>query len=262
MPDRARKEGSAIKTGHAALREFAAGIQSRRRKPVALIRYLVSAVRRLPELQQAYRSIPRETVWVSQSTTGRYLASRIAPRLGGLQFPLGIARATLDIPEDASTYTRGKARQALRTNITHARRLEIICKGVTSPEERRAAVERFLLQRGWRPPATAEWERRNSISIEATHCYVAEKSGCVLALAILAVDTGTAVLLYSARQTENPDGSPARYLLQSYVVDQLSAQGVRKLFVGPTLLLADSLHYFQERVGFEPRNVRLRRSGI
>ena len=166
-----------------------------------------------------------------------------------------VARPVLRLPDDRAQYQRGRARQALRTNVRHAEALGIACYELPAAQND-AALDALLDNLG-----VARWERSRleaAVGLEPSrqefHAAV-DAGGDVIALAVLDVDLHCARLVF-LRSVVGELGGPARYALSLHVIHSLIDRHVSLLLVGGAVRLSSGLQYFQQRLGFEIFNVR------
>lgn len=74
-----------------------------------------------PALARYHRRLPETELRLTNSPAGRMIAEHFAIR-EGTRFRYRDAQGALALPADFATYMRGRHRQALRTNLGHARR--------------------------------------------------------------------------------------------------------------------------------------------
>ena len=167
------------------------------------------------------------------------------------------AQAVLDLPIVEKHYLTGRPKQALRTNLRHARNL-----GVTSE----------------RIPTYEAWFEDASVILDARHCdpavvqeigkpgsgqqlayYVARDADKTpLAFAYVAQCGQYAVLMAMLSHLDRyPSASWARYQLHTFLSLDLGRSGVKHLIVGSALRTAAGHQYFQHLLGYRARNLRI-----
>ena len=188
-----------------------------------------------------------DEVW---NRTGPSFCSRTSRRPG---------RAVLRLPEDPEAYLRGRSRQAVRTNITKARRLGITCRAIEDPAAKRAALEDHLASRNEPGYTIADFERDYELRVERPDVHVAERDGRVEAMAFSYSAGEAAYLIYLRTGTPSLTSSPARYALSAHVNQALIRRGVRAVLSGSALGVDEGTAYLQQRLGYIAGNVVLHR---
>lgn len=205
-------------------------------------------------LRRVLRRLPRVSVSVSDSAAGDAIRSRLSERR------LGVARnrfahGVLVLPASAADYSRGRSRQAMRTNVTRAKGLGMTCEPI--PEgERIAVIEAFLAGfKGDAEQAQREigWWRELPDS-HNQWWTVRDGSGAPAGVAVLIRDRETAVLRVLLGSS-----SEARWLLHTCVVESLCEAGVRHLLTySPNALALDpGLQSFQRLLGYTVARLKL-----
>jgi hypothetical protein len=166
-----------------------------------------------------------------------------------------LAWAVLDLPTAKDHYLTGRHRQALRTNLRHAR-----ARGVTSSrvsyETWSEAAGTIMRARDLVPGP--EYDRPGPGQQAAF--YVARAAcGEPLAFAEVALFGQFAALaLLMSRTDRQPDSSWARYQLHTSLVLDLSSCGTKHLLTGSALTETKGTQYFQHLLGYQARNLRVR----
>jgi hypothetical protein len=213
----------------------------------ALIRAFV-AVWRLPVVDLRVRRADADA-WSEASPVGRTIS-------GGR-----LAQAVLELPTVEGHYLAGRPKQALRTNLRHARDC-----GVTSE----------------RSPTYETWLEAASFILRARH------DGCALARDMNTPGPGQQVAFYVARDADetplafarvallgqfavllsmishldrSPSASWARYQLHTSLALNLGCSGVKYLLVGSALRESVGNQYFQHLLGYRARNLRVEVQG-
>ncbi|HEX8123178.1 MAG TPA: hypothetical protein VF549_18140 [Solirubrobacteraceae bacterium] len=169
------------------------------------------------------------------------------------------ARAVLVLPSDPDEYLRGKARQALRTNVSRAKKVGIECRELRDAGEKRAALTRHMATRGEGGDVVAEFERIYRLQLEAAEVHVAERDGDVEAFSAVFTSGEAAYLVYLRAGVDRERSSAARYALSTHVTQHLIRRGVRGLISGSALGVDSGTAYFQQRLGYIAGNVVLHR---
>ena len=212
-------------------------IESLARRP-ALLRG-VTAVCRLPVTDLQVRKADADAWWFRHWFTSRR-------QLGW---------AVLDLPGAEDHYLTGRHRQALRTNLRHAR-----ASGVTSSQVSyeiwAEAASTILRARD----ATPGPEHGRPGPGQRADFYVARTAcGEPLAFAEVALFgqfAGLALLV--SHPDRQPDSSWARYQLHTRLVNDLSSYGVKHLVSGSALTETTGTQYFQHLLGYQARNLRVK----
>jgi hypothetical protein len=165
-----------------------------------------------------------------------------------------LAWAILDLRSAQDRYLVGRPRQALRTNLRHAR-----AAGVTSQrvayETWFEAVSTVLQARDDKPgPEQDEPAAGRRVAYYVTR----DATGEPLAFAGVAL-MGHFAVLYAlvSRPDRHPDSSWARYQLHTALALELSGSGVEYLLTGSALREPAGTQYFQHLLGYQPRNLRI-----
>jgi hypothetical protein len=194
-----------------------------------------------PLLARYGRSLPSVTVLLTASPAGRMIGEHLAIRERG-RLRYRSAQAVLPLPVDFSQYLRGRHRQAVRTNVGHARRA-----GFTIT---RTEVD------GWEPGL--DDSRRTILApgpIEWWHVLGPDGEGPPRAEAIVTVDEDVALLhglTSSARY--------ARWLLHTAIVERLCGScGVLLVNSDDAYLLGPGNRHFQRLLGYEIVRLRVPR---
>ena len=165
-----------------------------------------------------------------------------------------LAWAVLDLPAAEEHYLVGRPRQALRTNLGHAR-----ARGVTSSrvtyETWFEAVSTVMRARDDTPGPEHD---RHEPEQEVAYYVARDACGTALAFAGAAVFGQFAVLFaLISRPDRQPDTSWARYQLHTCLVFDLGSSGVEHLITGSALREPAGHQYFQHLLGYRPRNLRV-----
>jgi len=199
----------------------------------------VAAVYRLPVTDLQVREADADAWWFRHWFTSRR-------QLGW---------AVLDLPGAEDHYLTGRHRQALRTNLRHAR-----ASGVTSSrvsyETWFEAVGTIMRARGLTPGPE---QNRPGAGQQAAFYVALAACGEPLAFAEVALFGQFAALAHLvSRPDQQPDSSWARYQLHTRLVNDLSSYGVKHLVTGSALTETAGTQYFQHLLGYQARNLRVR----
>jgi hypothetical protein len=228
----------------------------------ALARYGCRHPGQLMEVAAAILRLPRLQVIVSAESHGENLIKRLGRRSFSAMgwYP---AESAMVLPVDEATYLRGKARQALRTNVTRAKKDGLRCLRVSDADERKRWTDEIFAART-APENLAEfmehYETRGAVGPTDMHVIV-DAEDQLVALCEVAVDTETAMVDVFVKMPDHPSAAVARYMMLLDIVSGLIDRGVKVLLVDASRLhVSEGIRYFQRRVGFEPYNVRVRRT--
>lgn len=185
------------------------------------------------------RGLPSVAISPSASPAGQMLREHLAIRERG-RLRYRSAQAVLSLPGDFAQYLRGRSRQAVRTNVGHARRA-----GLTVTRTEVEGWEPGLddTRRGLLSPGPVEWWR----------VYGPDGAEPPLAEAIVTVDDDVALL--------HGLGSSARYarwLVHTAVVESLCGR-CRLLLVNSddAYLLSAGNRHFQRLLGYDIARLEL-----
>ena len=198
-------------------------------------RGLVRLLAQLPVLVSYLHRLPRARVRLSDRPTGRMLGEHLAlRRLGVPRFRL--AQGVLFLPADFSTYLRGRKRQAVRTNIRHAKEAGVRCE--------RALVSHW----------TSPWaDRKLTQPAPTEHWRALDCDGNLVGEAWLTVDIECA-LLHALSASE----WSARWLLHTAIVERLCESSSCRLLVSNSYdapLMSCGQQHFQHLLGYSVARV-------
>jgi hypothetical protein len=240
----------------AYLCDVAERLRGRRRS--ASLLWLATHPWALARAGAALRRIPSAPVRVTDSAEGERLDRFLR---GGRGLPVWrFARAVLPLPSDPADYLRGRSRQAVRTNLNHARKAGLITSRELDAAQQEANVRELLAARGNVRMDSIEWlEQEHDLRPGVDDHYVVHGAdGAVLGVAIVVSDRHTAYLNFLLTVDEQPVQGHARYALSAAVIQDLAGRGVETLVASRSVIaISPGLRYFQHRLGFEPRNVRI-----
>ena len=166
-----------------------------------------------------------------------------------------LAWAVLDLPAAEKHYLVGRPRQALRTNLRHARALGVTSSRVTY-ETWFEAMSAVMRARGDKPGP----EQDGPGPGQQVAYYVARDArGRPLAFAGTALFGRFAALFtLVSRPDRQPDASWARYQLHTFLALDLGCSGVEHLLTGSALRESPGNQYFQHLLGYRARNLRIK----
>jgi hypothetical protein len=165
-----------------------------------------------------------------------------------------LAWAVLDLPTAEEQYLAGRPRQALRTNLRHARALGVTSSRVTY-ETWSEAVSAVFLARGDKPGPELDGRGPGQ---QAAYYVARDARGTPLAFAGAALFGQFAALFdLVSRPDRQPDASWARYQLHTFLALDLGRSGVKYLLAGSALRETAGNQYFQHLLGYRARNLRV-----
>jgi len=206
----------------------------------ALIRALV-AVWRLPVVDLRVRRADADA-W-----SGAYFGPARRGRL---------AQAVLELPAAEEHYLAGRPRQALRTNLRHARDLGVTSGRASTYEAWFEAASVILRARPDGHAVGREMDKPGPRQHVAY--YVARDAHeAPLAFASVALFGQFAVLFTMLSHLDrHPRASWARYQLHTFLALDLGRSGARHLLAGSALRETAGNQYFQHLLGYRARNLR------
>jgi hypothetical protein len=214
------------------------------------LRAVVEVARRLPVVEAAF----------SDSPAGHELRAWFGP---GRALPVDRAPvALLPLPATEAEYLRGRAKQALRTNVTRALEAGIRVSAPASAAELFDSIVELAARR--HQPVSGMVPRRSRNGLVRHFVVAWDDAGEPVALSETIIDGPWGGLAVLVSNGDHPHASSARYLLHLHTVRQAMAQHVRQLVVGGSMLLtAPGVRYFQQRTGFVPVRLRpIRLAGV
>jgi hypothetical protein len=199
------------------------------------------------------RSLPDVHASFSDSATGEEMRQWYRPdrRLPFNRAPI----AVLELPGSQAEYLRGRARQALRTNLTRAAAEGLTC----APVEDAPELHRVAAAIGARRGTTADGVVRSDLAPGPHRLFSAayDAAGDPVALSHTVVDGTWAGLILMVTAVDHAQASLVRYALQAHLAGRLIDQGASTLTVGGSMLLTSTgTRYFQRRTGFTPVHLR------
>ncbi len=188
-------------------------------------------------LARYQRRLPVTNLHLTASPTGRMIAEHFAIRDDD-GYSYRHAQGVLDLPADFADYLRGRHRQAVRTNIGHARRAGLTLFAT--------AID------GWAPGLGDS--RRPAITPGPIERWlVLDTDGAPVAEAILSVDDEVALLHGSVAFTPN-----ARWLIHTAFVERLCGSCSVLVTNGPPAYSLGTGHqYFQRLLGYRLARLRV-----
>jgi hypothetical protein len=167
------------------------------------------------------------------------------------------AQAILELPTTERHYLAGRHRQALRTNLRHARDLGVTSDRVPAYEAWFEAA-RVVLQARCDGHAVGREMDKPDPGQQMAYYVARDAHGTPLAFAGVALFGQFAVLFAMlSRPDRHPGASWARYQLHTFLALDLGRAGVRHLLVGSALRETVGNQYFQHLLGYRARNLRV-----
>jgi hypothetical protein len=198
------------------------------------------------KLARYERSLPSVDVHLSAAPAGRLIGEHLAVRVQGSErYRYRGPQGVLALPSEFAQYMRGRHRQAVRTNVGHARRagLTVTRRELSDWEPGHDDTRRGLLS----PGPIEHWTVRDPGA-----------DGAPVAEAIITVDHHFALLHGLGSTTPN-----ARWLLHTEIVERLCGSCEFLLVNSDDAYLLGSGHqYFQRLLGYEIVRLRLGRASV
>jgi hypothetical protein len=208
----------------------------------------------LPTLVALWR-LPAVHITVSRHQAAVWF-SPIFPPVAQRIFAGRWAQAVLDLAPDDDSYLVGRRKQALRTNMTHARQLGVQVNKVFTYDEWSPAAREILRSRAGEPElALIPRMRPPSGKQEMGYFVATDDTGRPLAFSCSAIFNGCGVLTCMLSVPDHPAASASRYLLHTAMRSDLRSRGVRHLIGGTAIGTSPGLQYFQYLLGYEVRNL-------
>jgi hypothetical protein len=166
------------------------------------------------------------------------------------------AQAVLELPVAHDRYLTGRPKQALRTNLRHARDLGVTSSRIPTYE---AWFEAASIILHTRDDGAAQEVERPGPGQKLAYYVACDADGKPLVFARVALFGQFAVLFTMlSRLDGHPSASWARYQLHTFLTHDLGCAGVKHLLVGSALREPVGNQYFQHLLGYRVRNLRLK----
>jgi hypothetical protein len=237
-------------------REFRAASDLARRSPQSpRIAAVMGSVVRDPALIRALVAVwrlPVVDLRVRRADFDAWSGAHFGPARRGR-----LAQAVLELPAAEEQYLAGRPRQALRTNLRHARDLGVTSDRIPSYEAWFEAASVILHAR---PDGTAVGREMDKPEPGQHVAYYVARDAhqTPLAFAGAALFGQFAVLFTMLSHLErHPGASWARYQLHTFLALDLGRSGVRHLLVGSALRETVGNQYFQHLLGYRACNLRV-----
>jgi hypothetical protein len=210
----------------------------------ALVRVLV-ALWRLPVVDLRVRRADADA-WSEATPVGRAISA-------GRR-----AQAVLEVPIVEERYLAGRPKQALRTNLRHARDLGVTSDRIPTYEAWSEAAG-VILRAHHDGPAMAEEMSKPEPRQQVAYYVARDADGTPLAFARVALLGQIAVLFTMLSHSDRrPSASWARYQLHTFLALNLGCSGVKHLITGSALRETAGNQYFQHLLGYRARNLRVK----
>jgi hypothetical protein len=185
------------------------------------------------------RRLPAIAVRPSASPAGAMIAEHFAIR-DGRRYRYRRAQGVLPLPAEFAEYMRGRHRQAVRTNISHARKAEL-------------RIETLVVD-DWRPgEGDCRVAHLNPGPVEWWRVWHPDPTVGVVAEAILSVDDEVALLQGLVSTVTN-----ARWLLHTAIVERLCGScDVLLVNSDDAYLMSAGNQHFQRLLGYEVARLRV-----
>ena len=168
-----------------------------------------------------------------------------------------LAQAVLELPTVEEHYLAGRPKQALRTNLRHARDLGVNSDRIPTYEAWFEAAGVILDARPDGPAAAQEMGKAEP-GQQVAYYVARDADETPLAFARVALFGQFAVLFTMLSHPDrHPSASWARYQLHTFLALDLGCSGVKHLLVGSALRETAGNQYFQHLLGYRARNLRV-----
>lgn len=236
-------------------REFLAGSDLARRLPYSpRVSDLVGSVVRDPALIRVLVAVWRLPVLdlrVQRADADAWSRAHFGPARRGR-----LAQAVLRLPTVEEHYLAGRSKQALRTNLRHARELGVTSGRVATYEAWFEAASVILNARPDGKAVGREMDRPEP-GQQVAYYIARDAQDELLAFAGVALFGQFAVVFTMlSRLDRHPGASWARYQLHTFLAIDLGRSGVEHLLVGSALREAAGNQHFQHLLRYRARNLR------
>ncbi len=252
-PRRAQAElqygGTTFELASRALRRVDEG-QSDLNGILALLRTDPAGARALLSL---LARLPRLDVVLTDAPAGRAIREYLEMRRRGVSWNR-VAQGVLALPPSRDRYLSGHHRQALRTNLRHAKALGIRCVQIRDPTARREMLKVWAQRRGEVEPDVDDWVASEPSS--AAWWAAVDREDLPLAFAAISIDAHWALIHNTVSVSH-----PARWSLHTALVSAAIEDGARHLQVAvPSALRLDAgSRHFQRLLGYRVAHLVLKR---
>jgi hypothetical protein len=203
-------------------------------------------------------ALPQLSITLSRSPIGDDIAGKLQHSKLGL--PTGrLAQSVIDVPPKVETYLSGRPRQALRTNLGHARRLGLTVERAPADADFQPTIDQVLRKREATDAEISRFHAEHPL-YAGSWAYVVAMAGDPLLFMVLYVDDECAWLELLMIGERSKEALLARYAAYERVVADLGAAGIRYLLADSGLAVPDHVRYFQHLVGHRLVNLSIARS--
>jgi hypothetical protein len=167
------------------------------------------------------------------------------------------AQAVLELPTAEEHYLAGRPKQALRTNLRHAREFGVTSDRIPTYEAWFEAASVILDTRHDGPDLARHIERPGP-GQQVAYYVARDADETPLAFARCAlIGQFAALFTMFSHQDRRPSASWARYQLHTFLVLDLGCSGIKHLILGSALRDTPGNQYFQHLLGYRARNLRV-----
>jgi hypothetical protein len=153
-------------------------------------------------------------------------------------------------------YLAGKRKQALRTNINHARRAGVTVTRLAGYRDWLEAAREIYQQRPGGQEALRQIGPPDDDE-KMVYLVAFNRSGTPVAIAGAVILDRLGILFNLLTRPGEPHAAVTRYLIHTDLRSWLKFDGVQFLTAGSALRLVAGLQYFQHLLGYEVRNLRI-----
>ena len=239
--------------------EFRAASELARRLPYSpSLSALIGSVLRDPSLIRAFVAVWRLPVvdlrvpqadanaWSEASPVGRMIS-------GGRR-----AQAVLELPTLEEHFLAGRPKQALRTNLRHARELGVTSDRIPTYEVWFESAS-VILHGRHDGPDMARYIEKPGPGQRVAYYVARDADETPLAFARVALFGQFAALsTMLSHHDRRPSASWARYQLHTFLALDLGGAGIKYLILGSALRDTAGNQYFQHLLGYRARNLRVK----
>jgi hypothetical protein len=241
-------------------REFHAASDLARRLPFnPRVSALLGSVVRDPSLIRALVAVwrlPIVDLQVRRADADAWSGASFGPAARGI-FGGRLAQAVLELPTVEDHYLAGRTKQAVRTNLRHARDLGVTSGRVPTYEAWFEAAS-VILHAHRDGQAWAREMDEPEPGQQVAYYLARDVNETPLAFAGVALFGQFAVLFTMLSHVDrHPSASWARYQLHTYLALDLGCSGVKHLLVASALREKVGNQYFQHLLGYRARNLRV-----
>ena len=241
-------------------REFRAASDWARRLPYSpRVSALIGSVVRDPAMIRVLVAIwrlPVVDLRVGRADADAWFGTRVGP-VGHIIRDARWAQAVLELPTAEERYLAGRPKQALRTNLRHARNLGVSSCRIPTYDAWLEAASVVLHARRDGPALAREMDEPGH-GQHVAYYVTRDTHGTPLAFARVALLGQFAVLFTMLSHLGRlPGASWARYHLHTFLALDLGCSGVKHLVVGSAFREPAGNQYFQHLLGYRARNLRV-----